>query len=76
MGSQGVPFDVFEVLHGAHPQFHRGIFIGSRASGLAAGLGIDLTFLRLNLAMFGQELSTEPGLAPTYNVILGVEFRL
>lgn len=47
------------------------------AQGLfSAGLGIDLSFFSLNLSMFGQELSTEPGLAPTYNVVLGTEFRI
>jgi hypothetical protein len=43
---------------------------------LAAGLGIDLRICTLNLSMFGQEMSSEPGLAPTYNVVLGLEFRL
>ncbi|MFW5777123.1 MAG: hypothetical protein ACOCZB_07545, partial [Spirochaetota bacterium] len=41
---------------------------------LAAGIGIDLTYLTLNAAMFGTELSGEPGLRPVYNLTLGLEF--
>jgi hypothetical protein len=41
----------------------------------SAGLGLDLTIFRLNLTMFGSELSTEPGLRPVYNLLLGLEFR-
>lgn len=41
----------------------------------SVGLGLDLTVLKLNAAVFGNELSTEPGLKPVYNVILGLEFR-
>ncbi|MFW6312592.1 MAG: hypothetical protein ACOC2N_01755 [Spirochaetota bacterium] len=49
---------------------------GGFAQGLfAAGLGIDLTYLELNAAMFGTELSSEPGLRPVYNLIVGLEFR-
>jgi hypothetical protein len=48
---------------------------GGFSEGLfAAGLGIDLTYLRLNAAMFGNELSSEPGLRPVYNLIIGLEF--
>jgi len=43
---------------------------------LAAGLGIDLRICTLNLSMFGQEMSSEPGVAPVFNFMLGVEFRL
>ena len=41
----------------------------------SAGLGVDLNFAKLNLAMYGSEQSIEPGLQPVYNVILGLEFR-
>jgi hypothetical protein len=41
----------------------------------AAGLGIDLYYFDMNLAMFGTERSTEPGMAPVYNLQLGFEFR-
>ena len=42
---------------------------------LTAGLGLDLSIFRLNLSMFGSELSAEPGLKPVYNLLLGLEFR-
>jgi hypothetical protein len=42
----------------------------------SAGLGLDLSFMRLDLSMFGRELSGEPGLRPVFNVILGALFRL
>ncbi len=41
----------------------------------AAGLGIDLSYFTLSAAMFGSELSTEPGLRSVYNLRLGLEFR-
>ena len=43
---------------------------------LTAGLGLDLYYFKLNLAMFGTERSTEPGLQPVYNLQLGFEFRI
>lgn len=43
---------------------------------LAAGLGIDMSIVQLGLAMYGTELSIEPGLRPVYNLIFGLEFRL
>ena len=42
---------------------------------LSAGLGLDLSFVRFNAAMYGAELSTEPGLRPVYNLLIGLEFR-
>ncbi len=42
---------------------------------LAAGLGLDFGFVELNTAMFGTELSREPGLRPVYNLLVGLEFR-
>ncbi|TVQ97357.1 MAG: hypothetical protein EA403_15090, partial [Spirochaetaceae bacterium] len=43
---------------------------------LAAGLGLDLTFMTLNAAIYGDELSTEPGFQSVYNVLLGAEIPL
>ncbi len=43
---------------------------------LSAGLGLDLYYFKMNLAMFGTELSTEPGLQPVYNIQLGFEFNI
>ena len=49
---------------------------GGLYEGLAsAGVGVDLNFAQLNLAMYGRENAIEPGLQPVYNVILGLEFR-
>ena len=48
--------------------FYQGLF--------SAGLGLNLTIFTLNLSMFGSELSTEPGLNPVYNIMLGLEFRI
>ena len=48
--------------------FNQGLF--------SAGLGLDLHYFKMNLAMFGTELSTEPGLQPVYNLQLGFEFRI
>lgn len=41
----------------------------------SAGIGLDLHYFQLNASMFGTERSTEPGLAPVYNLQLGLEFR-
>jgi hypothetical protein len=41
----------------------------------SAGLGLNLTVFRLNLTMYGSELSSEPGLRPAYNLLVGFEFR-
>jgi hypothetical protein len=41
----------------------------------SAGLGLNLTVFRLNLTMYGSELSTEPGLRPAYNLLVGFEVR-
>ncbi len=48
--------------------FNQGLF--------AAGLGLDLTIFGINIAMYGTELSAEPGLRPVYNVQIGIDFRL
>lgn len=42
---------------------------------MSAGLGVDLTIFTMNIAMFGSELGTEPGVRPIYNLMLGFEFR-
>lgn len=64
--SLGVEATLLEVLS-IRGGFGEGLF--------AAGIGIDLTYLTLNAAAFGTELSTEPGLRPVYNLIIGLEFR-
>ncbi len=50
---------------------------GGFSQGLfAAGMGIDLSIFRLHIAMFGSELSSEPGGRSVYNAMIGLEFRL
>ncbi len=49
---------------------------GFRQGLFAAGLGLDLTVFGINIAMYGTELSTEPGLRPVYNAQIGIDFRL
>jgi hypothetical protein len=47
---------------------------GGFSEGLfAAGFGIDLSFITVNAAMYGTELSMEPGLKPVFNVALGFD---
>lgn len=41
----------------------------------SAGFGMNLTVFRLDLTMFGRELSLEPGLRPNYNLIVSLLFR-
>ena len=50
--------------------------VGFNQGLISAGLGLDLYYFKMNLAMFGTELSTEPGLQPVYNMQLGFEFRI
>lgn len=63
LGSEITVMEVLDVRIG----FHQGLF--------AAGMGLDLKYFQMNFAMFGTERSTEPGLAPVYNLQLGFEFR-
>lgn len=48
--------------------FYEGLF--------AAGLGLNLHYFTLNAAMFGTELSTEPGLQSVFNMIVGLTFQI
>jgi len=41
----------------------------------SAGFGMDLSVFKLDLTMFGRELSTEPGLRPNYNLIVSLLFQ-
>jgi len=42
----------------------------------AAGLGIDAGRVQVDTAVFGSELSKEPGLRSVFNVMLGIRVRL
>lgn len=64
VGTEISMLDILDVRAG----FYQGL--------LSAGLGLDLYYFSMNLAMFGTELSTEPGLQPVYNIQLGFEFRI
>lgn len=39
----------------------------------AAGFGIRLSFVTMNVAVFGTEMGTQPGMQPLYNVMLGFQ---
>ncbi len=61
----GVEMTILEIL-----SLRGGFFDGY----LSAGLGLDLAVCRLNLALFGRELSNEPGLRPSFNLLFGLQF--
>ncbi len=63
----GTDVTILEILN-LRAGFYQGLF--------SAGLGLDLHYFIFDAAMFGTELSTEPGLHPVYNVQLGVSFRI
>jgi hypothetical protein len=63
LGAEATLLDVLAVRTG----FGDGYF--------SAGLGMNLTAFRFDLAMFGRELSTEPGLRPSFNLIISTQFR-
>ncbi|WP_455381621.1 hypothetical protein [Salinispira pacifica] len=45
------------------------------ARGLPAfGFGLDLSIFTLNAAVYGEELSTEPGFKSVYNIMIGLDF--
>ncbi|MQY76724.1 MAG: hypothetical protein GH155_03760 [Spirochaeta sp.] len=62
----GCELDVLQILS-LRAGFYQGL--------LSAGLGLNLSVFTFNMAMFGTELSTEPGMRPLYNILLGLEFR-
>jgi hypothetical protein len=64
LGAEAVVLQILSLRLG----FGQGLF--------AAGLALDLAFADLSLSMFGTELSAEPGLRPTYNLMFGMRFRL
>lgn len=61
----GVEFTVFDIL-----ALRLGLYEGLPSF----GAGLDLHVFKLNLAMFGRELSTQPGLMSVYNLMMGFEF--
>ncbi len=61
----GVEFTLFDIL-----ALRFGLYEGLPA----AGAGLDLHMFKLNFAMFGAELSSQPGLMSVYNLMIGIEF--
>lgn len=43
---------------------------------LSAGIGFDLSLFKLDVSMFGKELSSIPGMRPAYNLVVGLEFSM
>jgi hypothetical protein len=41
----------------------------------AAGFGLDLTFMKLDCAIYGKELGLDPGIQPVYAIDFGLLFR-
>lgn len=48
---------------------------GIRDLYLSAGVGLDLTYLRVDLAMYGKELGLDPGDRPLLNIALSLSFE-
>ncbi len=47
------------------------------SEGLPAwGFGLDYGVVKMHFAMFGAEMSSEPGMRPVFNIILGLEISL
>jgi hypothetical protein len=61
----GVQFTLLEILD-LRAGLSEGLF--------AAGFGLDLSVVEVHAAMYGSELSAEPGLRPVYNIVVGLEF--
>lgn len=61
----GAEFTVFDIM-----AIRLGLYEGLPSF----GAGLDLHIFKLNLAMFGRELGTQPGLLPVYNLMMGIEF--
>ena len=62
----GLEFALLEILS---------LQVGLNEGLMSAGLGIDMKFFSMNVAMFGRELSAEPGIRSIYNLMVGFEFR-
>ncbi len=63
----GSDVTILEILN-LRVGFYQGLF--------SAGFGLNLHYFVLDAAMFGTELSTEPGLHPVYNIQLGISFKI
>ncbi len=61
----GLEFTVFDVL-----ALRIGLYDGLPT----AGIGLDFHIFKFNFAMFGSELSSQPGMMSVYNLMIGLEF--
>jgi hypothetical protein len=61
----GIEFTIFDIL-----ALRMGLYEGLPA----VGAGLDLHLFKFSFAMYGSELSTQPGLMSVYNLMLGIEF--
>ncbi len=50
------------------------IRVGLSGGLLNAGLGLDLQVFKLNAAMFGEEMASQPGTNPVYNLVIAFTF--
>ncbi|HOX33449.1 MAG TPA: hypothetical protein PLB91_14055 [Spirochaetales bacterium] len=48
--------------------------LGMNEALLAAGVGLDLSVVQVEMAVFGEELGLDPGDRPSYNLLLGFDF--
>ncbi|MBI9100705.1 MAG: hypothetical protein JEY91_19690 [Spirochaetaceae bacterium] len=62
LGGEFTLFDILSLRFG----FYEGL--------PAFGAGLDLHMFKFNFAMFGRELSTQPGLMSVYNLMFGIDF--
>ncbi|MDA3810290.1 MAG: hypothetical protein PF518_08140 [Spirochaetaceae bacterium] len=61
----GFEFTIFDIL-----ALRFGLYEGLPA----VGLGLDLHIFKFDFAMFGRELSSQPGFMSVYNLMVGIEF--
>ncbi|MDC7126613.1 MAG: hypothetical protein PQJ46_13670 [Spirochaetales bacterium] len=61
----GIEITLLEVL-----ELRAGIYEGL----FHMGVGIDLTFFKIDVALFGREVSSQPDGNPVYNMIIGLKF--
>ncbi|MBB6480634.1 hypothetical protein [Spirochaeta isovalerica] len=61
----GFEFTIFDIL-----SLRLGVYEGLPS----VGAGLDLHIFKINLAVYGREMGTQPGIMPVYNMMLGIDF--
>ena len=61
----GLEFTLFDIL---------ALRMGLNEGLPALGLGLDLHLFKMDFAMYGRELGTQPGIMPVYNIMIGFDF--